>query len=221
MLSHSNEIINASVGIMRPGEWAMVQPILTTRRIVRQQMFNAISTDYQCNRRPQHSISWPVTRLSSNVTKDVPYYCGSGSFLGTWAFAVRINRRMFCIASFICSRRAATSAGFARMYQLLESLHQPLSRLILFSTSLKSGPSVHATATVRMPYFSVLNASFVRRVSSSRLIFRWSSFCSHDEHRFQIRGGRPRGFTEIINPRGNPRLSNRLHYQCMQCRPRG
>ena len=63
MQPHSNEIITTIVGIMRPGGSPKTQPILPTRRIVRQQMINAISTDYQCNRRPQHSNSWPQQEI--------------------------------------------------------------------------------------------------------------------------------------------------------------
>ena len=55
LMSHSNEIINTIVGIVRPGEWPKDQYIFTTRRILRQQIVNAISPDYQCKRRPQHS----------------------------------------------------------------------------------------------------------------------------------------------------------------------
>ena len=69
LMSRSNEIINTIVGIVRPGEWPKVQPILTTRRIGRQQKLNAIPADYQCNRWHQHLEQWaPIKRLSSNVT---------------------------------------------------------------------------------------------------------------------------------------------------------
>ena len=70
------------------------------------------------------------------------------------------------------------------------------------------------------PHFC-LASSYMTAVSCSRLSFpgrRVSHTMSTD---FKSGGGRPRGSTEIIHPRGTPRLSNCLHYQFRQCWPKG